>query len=159
MTGLGRAALSTLTCLVLVSCGATRRDAQTSAVRIGRADVQAVLDAQTAAWNRGDLEQFVATYWNDPDLTFVGSSGLRRGYADLLAGYQRSYPDADARGTLRFELVEVRALGVTGSHALVIGEFVLERPAVGDAQGMFTLVVERRPEGLRIVHDHSSATG
>lgn len=35
-----------------------------------RAAVRAVLDAQAAAWNRGDLDGFMAGYWKSPALTF-----------------------------------------------------------------------------------------
>ena len=113
----------------------------------------AMLTAQADAWNRGDLDAFMATYWHSPELTFVGATGLQRGYDDVLARYLRAYPDAAARGTLRFELCEHRPLG--GGLALVVGRYNLQRDE--PATGMFTLVLERRPEGVRIVHDHSSA--
>ncbi|MCA8941851.1 MAG: hypothetical protein KDB80_04760, partial [Planctomycetes bacterium] len=58
----------------------------------GREQVESVLAEQAACWNRGDLRGFVRTYWDDADLTFVGSTGLRRGPDDLLAGYERGYP-------------------------------------------------------------------
>ncbi|HNG96278.1 MAG TPA: DUF4440 domain-containing protein, partial [Acidobacteriota bacterium] len=32
-------------------------------------EVRAVLDAQVAAWNRGDLEGFMKGYWRSPELT------------------------------------------------------------------------------------------
>ena len=86
-------------------------------------------------------------------MTFVGGSGLVRGGEDLLATYQRGYPTPEARGRLRFDLLEIRPLG--RDHALVIGAYHLERK--DPAHGLFTLVVARTPAGLRIVHDHSSA--
>ncbi len=119
---------------------------------IERAEIQAMLDAQREAWNRGDLEAFMATYWRSDALSFVGSSGLTRGWDATLANYERGYPDAAARGTLGFELLELRALGA--ARALVVGRFRLER--ADPAEGYFTLVVARGPDGLRIVHDHSS---
>ncbi|MFO1052874.1 MAG: nuclear transport factor 2 family protein [Planctomycetota bacterium] len=124
-----------------------------STAPIDRTEVQAVLDTQAAAWNRGDLEGFMATYWRSDALSFVGSRGLTRGYDATLANYRRGYPDAQSRGHLDFELLDVRALDAV--HALVIGAFHLRKDPPAD--GYFTLIVERRPEGLRIVHDHSSA--
>ena len=76
-----------------------------------------------------------------------------RGFDEVLARYQRVYPDAASRGRLRFELVQFRPL--RAGAALVIGRYRLDREQ--PAEGMFTLVLERRSEGVRIVHDHSSA--
>jgi uncharacterized protein (TIGR02246 family) len=119
-----------------------------------RADeVGALLGAQADAWNRGDMPGFVAAYWQDERLTFFGGSGLRRGYATVAQSYDRTYPDAAARGRLRFELLEVRPLG--DAHALVLGRYALDRAE--PASGFFSLVVQRFPGGLRIVHDHTSA--
>lgn len=131
----------------LVSCQATR---------VSPADVQRMLDTQAECWNRGDLRGFVDSYWDDDRLTFVGSSGLERGRGDLLAGYERAYATAETRGTLTFRVHDVRELGT--SHALVVGSFHLARPDVGDDEGMFTLVVGRHGDELRIEHDHSSAS-
>ena len=46
-------------------------------------EIQAVLDAQVAAWNRGDLEAFMATYERSPDTSFV-SDRVIKGYDTLL---------------------------------------------------------------------------
>jgi uncharacterized protein (TIGR02246 family) len=132
--------------LFLAACAAPRAVTAT--------DVRQVLDAQAAAWNRGDLEAFVASYWDDPRLSFCGKSGVVRGRQDLLATYRRSYPDAAARGTLTFALLEVRALGT--DSALVLGRYELARAV--PAAGFFTLIVERTPAGLVITHDHTSGT-
>jgi ketosteroid isomerase-like protein len=136
-------------CVALSACAA----APSGGGAVTRAEVAAVLDEQVAAWNRGDLDAFMAGYWRDAALSFVGARGVTRGWDRVLAGYRRGYPDADARGTLSFELLEVRPLGA--SHALVLGCFSIAGRS--PAAGFFTLVLARRPEGLRIVHDHTSA--
>ena len=141
------ALLRGLVCLILAGCATTPRG---DAIAAG--EVAAVLDAQASAWNRGDFDGFMAGYWPDPGLTFVGSRGVTRGWERVLDGYRRGYPDAEARGTLSFELLEVRPLG-TG-HALALGRFAIA--GASPSSGTFTLVLERRPEGLRIVHDHTS---
>jgi beta-aspartyl-peptidase (threonine type) len=131
-------------------CAAVAPEAQP----ITQDEVRAILDAQAAAWNRGDLPAFVATYWDDPALSFCGKNGIVRGRRDLLATYERSYPTPEARGRLTFDLLEVRPLG--GDAALVLGRYALERAQ--PAAGYFTLVVERKPQGLVITHDHTSGT-
>ena len=42
--------------------------------------IRAVLDAQVAAWNKGDLDGFMAGYWNDDKLFYIsGGEGIRAG--------------------------------------------------------------------------------
>jgi hypothetical protein len=119
---------------------------------ITRVEAQAVLDAQVACWNRGDLKGFVATYWDGPELTFLGSSGLTRGREDLLFHYERAYPDAEARGVLSFAILDVQPLG--SEHALLLGSYHLARKEPGD--GFFSLVLARRNGAIVILHDHTS---
>jgi hypothetical protein len=120
-----------------------------------RAEVVALLEAQAAAWNRGDLEGFMRGYADDPRLTFVGSRGVTHGYATLLEHYRKSYPDRRALGRLRFFDVDVWTLD--GDHAVATGRYELiredDRPA-----GIFSLTLARRGGALLIHMDHTSET-
>lgn len=116
--------------------------------------IRAVLNDQQSAWNRGDVDAFIKGYWNSPDLTFAGSSGVTRGWEPVLARYRKNYPDAAAMGHLDFSDLEVRMLG--NDAALVLGRWHLKR-ANDEPSGVFTLVFQRFPEGWRIIHDHTSA--
>src|SRR6266571_877641 len=58
-----------------------------------RAAISAVLKAQQAAWNRGDVDAFLVGYWQSPELTFSGSNGVSRGWDGVLARYKRNYPN------------------------------------------------------------------
>jgi len=117
-------------------------------------EIRAVLTAQQAAWNRGDIPAFLEGYWNSPELTFAGSEGIVRGYDGLLERYRKSYPDKAHRGELEFSELEIRPLG--SDSALVLGRWHLQRQ-IGDAGGVFSLVFHRFPVGWRIIHDHTSA--
>jgi uncharacterized protein (TIGR02246 family) len=121
-----------------------------SASAAGAGEIEAVLDAQAAAWNRGDLDAFMTTYERSRQITFIGKE-LQRGYDDVLARYRRTYGDKEKMGRLRFELIEVRMLG--GDHALVLGRFFLTRSATGK----FSLVLRKTRAGWKIIHDHTSA--
>ena len=134
--------------LTLPACAATR----TNPVTIGQAEATTVLDAQVARWNQGDLEGFVATYWDGPELTFFGRSGLTRGRQDLLANYQRRYPTAKERGVLSFEVVDFSPLGA--DHALLLGRYHIEREEPAD--GVFSLVLARQGGRVVILHDHTT---
>jgi ketosteroid isomerase-like protein len=112
-----------------------------------------VLTEQQAAWNQGDIPTFMSGYWNSPDLTFSGSSGISRGWQAVSDRYKQHYPDKAAMGHLEFSGLEVRRLG--DRSALVLGHWQLKR-ASGDIAGVFSLVFQHFPEGWKIVHDHTS---
>jgi uncharacterized protein (TIGR02246 family) len=119
-------------------------------------EIRTMLKNSEAAWNRGDLAAFASDYEDAPTTTFVGREVTRGGVDAILARYQRGYPTAEARGTLTFSEIEVRALGE--GYALAIGRFALKRTAAGggDAAGRFTLVLRHTTKGWKIIHDHSS---
>lgn len=143
-----RAALLTI---VLAAC-ATPRATFTAA---DRAAVTAVLDAQVAAWNRGDLEEYMAGYVKSDELVFTSGGNIRRGWDETLAKYRARYgSDPSTMGTLGFEILGVQPLGADG--AVVLGRWQLtDTPEAGG--GIFSVVLERRPEGWRVVHDHTSS--
>src|SRR5919108_1426275 len=118
-----------------------------------RAAINAVLKAQQAAWNRGDVDAFLKGYWESPELTFSGSNGVSRGYDGVLARYKKNYPDRAAMGELNFSDLEFRFLGPDA--ALVLGKWHLKRE-MGDIGGVFSLVWQKFPEGWKIIHDHTS---
>lgn len=117
--------------------------------------LKTVLDDQTRAWNRGDIDEFMKGYDHSKDITFVGKS-LSRGYDAVLARYRRDYGDKAKMGTLRFEEVEVKIL--SANIALVLGRYVLERSLEGGgpASGRFTLVAKKTHGRWKFIHDHTS---
>jgi uncharacterized protein (TIGR02246 family) len=122
------------------------------------AEVTALLEGSARDWNRDDLDAFMATYADDV-LTFVGGEAVVRDRAQVRANYERSYFDGSSEPPdLRFSEIEVRPLGAT--HAVAFGRWTLytpgfeEQPVTGS--GWFSLVLERRGDTWRIVHDHSS---
>jgi ketosteroid isomerase-like protein len=119
-----------------------------------KAAITTVLNAQQAAWNRGDVDAFLVGYWHSPELTFSGSNGVSRGWDGVMARYKKNYPDRAAMGQLDFSELEFRFLG--RDAALVLGRWHLKRDK-GDIGGVFSLVWQRFPEGWKIVHDHTSA--
>ena len=119
-------------------------------------DVIKVLLAQEEAWNRGDLEAFAQTYKDSPD-TLLISGTVNRGYAGLLDAYRKNYPDRGAMGTLSFSELEAHPLDER--FAVVVGRFSLERSKKdgGNAQGIFSLVLEKTEKGWKIIVDHTTS--
>ena len=119
-----------------------------------QAEIRGLLDAQVAAWNRGDLQAFMETYWKSPQTAYVGASGVLRGWQAVLERYRRVYPDRQAMGAVKFSDLEITLL--SPDSAFVLGHWQLEREHDRPG-GVFTLIVRKFPEGWRIVLDHTSA--
>ena len=115
--------------------------------------IQAILQNQTIAWNKGDLVTFMAGYWNNDSLVFIGKSGPTYGYKNTLANYKKSYPDTSYMGKLNFDIVSIKPL--SKNHFFVIGKWYLKR-TVGDVNGIYTLVFKKTKAGWKIISDHSS---
>ncbi len=117
--------------------------------------IRKVLDDQAKAWNRGDLEGFMAGYWKSPELTFSSGGEQTKGWEATLERYRKRYKgEGKEMGTLAFTDVSVQTL--SGDSAFVRGRFQLVRTK-DKPSGLFTLIVKRFPEGWRIVHDHTSS--
>ncbi len=114
-----------------------------------------VLLAQERAWNDGDLDKFAKAYKNSPDTLFI-SREINRGFAGLVDSYHKDYPNRAAMGTLTFSDLEVHSLDE--HFAVTLGKYHLERTkkAGGNADGVFSLIMEKTPEGWRIVVDHTT---
>jgi ketosteroid isomerase-like protein len=116
------------------------------------AAIKALLAGQVEAWNRGDLEVYMAGYWNSPQLKFISGSTVTTGWAETLAHYKARYASAEKRGRLAFTSLNVQLLGPDA--ALATGHWRLERGQ--PVEGEFSLTLKRRSEGWRIVVDHTS---
>ena len=117
--------------------------------------IRALLDQQTAAWNRGDIEAFMVGYWKSEETEFVGASGVSRGWQALLDRYRKNYPDRKTMGQLSFSILEIHVVCTDAAYA--IGQFELKRED-DRLTGFFTLNFRRFAEGWRIVADHTTGS-
>lgn len=155
----------TLVCfLLLASTASFAQDSNHSA----KAAIRALLTQQVDAWNRGDLEGFMAGYWKSPELSFISGTTETRGWQPTLERYREKYQgEGKEMGKLDFFDLRVEMLGPEA--AFVLGHWHLQmttaaaKPATSAAPakkqepaGMFTLILRKFPEGWRIVHDHTS---
>jgi ketosteroid isomerase-like protein len=117
--------------------------------------VRAVLAAQIQAWNRGDLNGYMAGYWYSPDLVFFSNGQETRGWQPTLDRYRARYLGAGKQmGTLDFPVLDVLTLG--SEAAVARGRWRLKMPDGRELTGMTTVVFRKLREGWRVVHDHSS---
>ncbi len=120
--------------------------------------IRDVLERQVAAWNAGDIEGFMEGYARTDSLRFASGGSVRYGWQTTLERYRTAYPNRDAMGRLSFEDLAIRVL--SPRWATAFGRWHLQREGDYDeAGGLFTLILEKRPEGWRILYDHTSSGG
>ena len=134
--------------IILIFCSVTSFAQGKNALAI-----RTILNNQTAAWNRGDLEKFMEGYWKNDSLAFVGKSGVTYGWNNTLDKYKKGYPDKTAMGQLTFTLIKVERL--SKKYYFVTGKWHLER-TIGNLEGHYTLLFKKIKGRWVIIGDHSS---
>ena len=118
-------------------------------------DVIKVLLKQESAWNRGDIDSFAEGYKNSPDTLFINNQ-IQRGYSGMLDAYHHNYPTKETMGQLTFSELEVHP--IDDKVAVCIGKYHLDRSkkSGGNAEGLFSLILEKTEKGWKIVVDHTT---
>ncbi|MDY7396480.1 nuclear transport factor 2 family protein [Aureibaculum sp. 2210JD6-5] len=138
---------------IFLFAACTSQKATTVNYQTAKQEITAMMLQQAKDWSNGDLEAFMQGYIKSDSLKFVGSSGLTYGWQQTLDNYKKGYPTKDHTGTLTFKLRDFDQLA--NDVFLVIGEFHLKRK-VGDANGMFSIILKRINGEWKIIADHSS---
>ena len=116
--------------------------------------IRAVLDAQVAAWNRGDIEGFMKGYARSRNTRFASGGTVVRGWQTVHDRYKVHYDTREKMGQLVFSDLEITVL--SARSAVAFGHWRLDR--VGKMpSGLFTLLFTRSNAGWRIIADHTSS--
>lgn len=119
-----------------------------------KSEITSLLQQQDQAWNRGDIDGFLAPYDNSGKLVFIGSTGAIRNRDELKAKYEKKYKVAGADfGRLTFSDLQIEELG--SGIARAWGRWQVEQQG-NQSSGWFTLILMKTDSGWRIIHDHSS---
>ncbi|HTH52105.1 MAG TPA: nuclear transport factor 2 family protein [Pyrinomonadaceae bacterium] len=130
--------------LAIVSAGRTKKD---------EASIRKIMDDQAAAWNRGDIDTFMAGYWKSDKLQFVGTDSVTKGWQATTDRYKRNYNSREKMGTLSF--TDVEFIPISKDAAFIVMSWSLKRTS-DNPHGKSTLLWRKLKEGWRIVVDHSS---
>src|ERR1043165_1533703 len=65
-------------------------------------EIRKVMVDQAAAWNQGNIDEFMKGYWNSDKLVFVSGDRITRGWQPTLDNYKRNYNSRAMMGTLTF---------------------------------------------------------
>jgi ketosteroid isomerase-like protein len=123
-----------------------------SAANNAAAEIRAVMRAQVAAWNRGDIDGFMDGYARAAETEFVSGAKITRGWQTVRDNYRKKYDSREKMGILKFSKITVTPL--SSEAATVRGRWQLVRHK-DKPQGTFTLLFRRTPVGWRIVRDHT----
>lgn len=115
--------------------------------------IRQLLSDQTRAWNQGDIDNFMKTYWQNDSLMFIGKNGITYGWINTRNNYKKNYPDTAAMGKLSFDILLVKQLSF--QYFQVIGKWHLQR-SMGDLSGHYTLLLKKIKGQWLIISDHSS---
>ena len=115
--------------------------------------IRKVMDDQATAWNKGDIDGFMAGYWRSENLTFVSGTEVTKGWQATTDRYKKSYNSREKMGVLTFSGLEITMLGKDA--AVVLGNWSLAREK-DNPHGKFTLTFRKFKEGWRIIIDHTS---
>jgi len=129
--------------------------AQTQPLDAHKSAIRDLLARQVDAWNRGDLEGFMAGYWNSPDLTFFSGAGLTRGWQSTLARYRHKY-QGQGKEMGRLDFFDLTVTPLARDAAFVRGHWRLQMKNGQVSGGLFTLILRKFPDGWKIIHDHTS---
>ena len=135
--------------MLIFFCSISTSNAQSADEKI----IRNAMNEQLAAWNAGDINRFMGTYWQNDSLMFIGKSSVTYGWQATKESYLKGYPDTAAMGKLDFNIIQVKRLSVLYFH--VVGKWHLKRTA-GDLSGHFTLLFKKVKDKWVIISDHSS---
>ena len=116
--------------------------------------IKDVMNKQIQAWNNGDIDRFMQTYWKSDSLMFIGSTAPVYGWQTTLENYKKHYPDTATMGKLSFNLIKLNQL--SPEYYFVIGAWHLKRTQEKDIGGYFTLLFRKINGTWIIVVDHTS---
>lgn len=106
-----------------------------------------------AAWNRGDLDGHVAMYTDSAAM--MGKNGPIPGRSVIRGILERGFwAGGKPSQQLSFSDLVVTPLGP--EHAMLTGKCTLSGGGKPDFSCRFTTIWEKRANGWRIIHDHSS---
>jgi uncharacterized protein (TIGR02246 family) len=118
------------------------------------AAIRNVFDAGCAAWNRGDLDGYLASYWDSDQTRWVSSGALTRGKKAIEAAYKARFSGFQQMGNLTVTELEIDVL--TDTEAIAFGRWtlVVDKEA---STGFFTVQL-RNIDGIWLfISDHASA--
>lgn len=108
--------------------------------------------AQTAAWNRGDIEGALDVYCPSEEIVWATRSGISRGYAAFAEDMRSSY-GGDAHGLLTNDVIYLARFG---DAVVVTLRWSVIRDGARVLGGVSTQLWTTCAGAMRVVYEHAS---
>ena len=118
--------------------------------------IRAVFESGCAAWNRGDVDGYLADYWNSDKVRWVSEGKVHYGFEAIATAFKARFNSPDNMGRLEVTDLDIQLLAE--NDALVFGAWMLITPAARP-HGVFTVHLKKIDGEWLIVSDHSSSSG
>ena len=117
--------------------------------------IRNVFEAGLTAWNRGDLDGYLASYWDSSKTIWISSGSLTRGKTAIVAAYKARFSTSQQMGKLT--LVELEIDVLTPSDAIAFGRWMLVS-GNETSKGFFTVQLRQIEGAWLFICDHSSTS-
>jgi uncharacterized protein (TIGR02246 family) len=117
--------------------------------------IRNVFKAGCMAWNRGDLDGYLASYWDSDKTIWVSSGSLTRGNKAIVATYKARFSTPSQMGKLTLLELEIDVL--TTEDAIAFGRWMLVIDNES-SKGFFTVQLRKIEGTWFFVSDHSSTS-
>ena len=119
------------------------------------AAIRDVFEAGCAAWNRGDLDAYLASYWDSDRTIWISNGSLTRGRKAIEAAYRSRFQNPRQVGKLTVTQLEIDVL--TTRDATAFGRWNLVMDDGESSSGFFTVQLKEIDGAWLLVSDHSSS--
>lgn len=121
------------------------------------AAVRDVFEAGCMAWNRGDLDGYLESYWDSDRTIWISNGFLTRGRNAIEAAYRSRFQTLQQVGNLTITQLEIDVL--TTRDATAFGRWSLVMNNDQSSTGFFTVQLKKIEGSWLLVSDHSSSEG
>jgi len=115
--------------------------------------IYGVMNQMLALWNARDIEHYMECFWKSDNLLIVSDGEQVIGWNNLLATYQRSYPDRREMAVCSIERVKIQSLGPDLALAL---SWWTVRTGSRNSYSTDTAIFRKFPDGWKVVADHAT---
>jgi ketosteroid isomerase-like protein len=127
--------------------------ANTRELQREEAEIRTTITEMVTYANAHDLDGYLRYFWQSPELQIVTDGAEIRGWADLKAGYGRSYPDRADLGIFSLEKVKVQHLGP--GLALTVSWWTVTQAGGQRTYCSDSSVFRRFSDGWKVITEHS----
>ena len=136
-------------------CKDTLKKISTSESKKIEVAIRKVFEAASEAWNRGDLDGYLASYWDSDKIIWISGGSLTRGKKGIEAAYKARFSSAQQMGKLTVAELEIDVLTPTDATAFGRWILVIDNEA---SKGFFTVQLRKIEGAWLLVSDHSSSS-